>query len=182
MKKYSKGTTLIEIIASLAMISVVLIFMFNILSDLKAEDRASTKGSKDSIERASYTRIIQNDFIKLHLAQIDKCSSSALICLTFTFREYDFAPNTYKTLEVFDNYIVYDNERWEIESTKFVKSKANFCYRSEYGGGSYIKIVIPTKLNHATSKNLDLELTYATDGRFYVNTAVLNTAITRICD
>ena len=70
MKRKSKGTTLIEIMVSLALISIVLIFVFNILADLKSEDRESTRGPEDSIKRASYTRIIQNDFIMNQKARI----------------------------------------------------------------------------------------------------------------
>jgi hypothetical protein len=175
MKKYSKGTTLIEIMVSLALISVVLIFMFNILSDLKVEDRESTRGSEDSVERASYTRIIQNDFINLGLKSISYCSApDSLFCYSFVFNN-----NTTKTLEIYTKddkgVIIYDNEKWTLDSTTFNKDKAKFCYQESKQQDpihnsqgvdakfQLIRIYIPTYLNPSTSRKLDLELTYTTE-------------------
>ena len=172
MKKYSKGTTLIEIMVSLALISVVLIFMFNILSDLKVEDRESTRGSEDSVERASYTRIIQNDFINLGLKSINYCSAStSLFCYAFTFDN-----GTTKNLEVYQNVIIYDDEKWTVDSTTFNKDKSSFCVQ-EKDNYQLIKIYIPTNLNPSISRKLDIELTYATDKK-----ATVNASIPKRCD
>lgn len=164
MKKYSKGTTLIEIMVSLALISVVLIFMFNILSDLKVEDRESTRGSEDSIERASYSRIIQNDFINLGLKSINYCGASgSLFCYEFTFNNGDI-----KHLEVYQNVIIYNDEKWTVDSTTFNRDKATFCVQ-EKNNYQLIKIYIPTNLNPSISRKLDLELTYVTDKKASVD-------------
>ena len=172
MKKYSKGTTLIEIMVSLALISVVLIFMFNILSDLKVEDRESTRGSEDSVERASYTRIIQNDLINLGLKDVKYCGvSGTIICYTFTFDS-----GSPKNLEVYDNYIIYDNEKWVLDSTTFNKAKSSFCVQ-ESENYQLIRIIIPTNLNPSLSRKLDIEVTYAANKK-----ATIASNITKNCN
>ena len=166
MKKYSKGTTLVEIIVSLALISVVLVFMFNMLSDLKAEDRLSTKGSRDSIERASYMRIIQNDIIKKNLYGVydENCSSrNSFLCLKLDFRQ-ELAHPIIKELRVYKNKVVYDGETWELDSTEYDLNNATYCYKAASGTNrAYIKINIPTKANPNTTRKLDFELTFSTD-------------------
>ena len=138
--------------------------MFNILSDLKVEDRESTRGSEDSIERASYSRIIQNDFINLGIKSISNCSApSSLFCYSFLFNNNDT-----KTLEVYPNYIIYDDEKWTLDSTTFNESKSKFCVQ-EKENYQLIRIYIPTNLNPSTSRKLDLELTYATDKKATVS-------------
>ena len=64
MKKLNnKGVTLIELIVSLALISIVMVFIFNLLIDLKAEDSLSSKRSTDALNRSTIIRLIQNDFL-----------------------------------------------------------------------------------------------------------------------
>ena len=162
MKRKSKGTTLIEIMVSLALISIVLIFVFNILADLKSEDRESTRGAEDSIKRASYTRIIQNDFIMNQLSGVSNCgSSSNTLCFKFSFKK-----SGEKQLKITENKVIYDNEQWTLESSKYNldKSKTKFCYFPTGGSNDHLlKIIIPTNLNPNLSRKLDIELTYASD-------------------
>ena len=53
MKLNSKGMTLTEVIAALIILSIVMIFLFNILSDLRYEDYLSLSRNEDSINRAN---------------------------------------------------------------------------------------------------------------------------------
>lgn len=164
MKSKSKGTTLVEILVSLAMISIVLIFIFNILSDLKVEDRESTKGSRDSIERASYTRIIQNDFIINKLTNVNSCGTN---CYRFTFKT-----GSSKNLQVNSNEVIYGDEKWTLDSTTFNFGKRKVCnYRNR--GNSMFLLIIPTNLNPNTSRKLDLELSYAASYDVVVQSSLL---------
>ena len=180
MKRKSKGTTLIEIMVSLALISVVLIFIFNILADLKSEDRESTRGSRDSIKRASYTRIIQNDFIMLQLNKVAKCDmSGSLFCFQFSFKK-----DSPKKLVVYKDKIVYADEQWTLESSEYSKENSKFCYERTDSGDSHnhlLKITIPTKLNPNMSRKLDVELTYSSDYVIQVE-GILPSVINNSCN
>ena len=85
----SKGMTLVEIMISVTMISLVMIFTFNILSDMKSENSQATRRSTDSINRATIIRIVQNDFIYKTLIKVEGCpiNSSILYCYKFTYSD-----------------------------------------------------------------------------------------------
>ena len=58
-----KGMTLMEVLVSLVLISIVMIFVVNLLSDLKNEDVLSNKRNEDTLTRASLINVIQSDLI-----------------------------------------------------------------------------------------------------------------------
>ena len=58
-----KGMTLMEVLVSLVLISIVMIFVVNLLSDLKNEGILSNKRNTDSLTRASLINVIQGDLI-----------------------------------------------------------------------------------------------------------------------
>ena len=62
-----KGLTLVELIFSLALISIIMVFIFNLIGDLKTEDSLSKTRSEDSLTRSTVINLIQNDFIKIDL-------------------------------------------------------------------------------------------------------------------
>ena len=171
MKKVSKGTTLVEIMISVMLISVILIFIFNILADLKAEDNLASKRSEDALARASYTRIIQNDFINNVLTGVNSCSDG-LICLNFTFKN-----NTQKQLKIYDKYIVYDNEKWSLTYGSYSKDNAEIEYRYSSTTSSnpdlikysYLKIIVPVIYNTLSNRKYDLELVYNSEGNLNIN-------------
>ena len=61
MKK--NGMTLVEIILAVALISLVMIFVFNILVDLRQEETFSSYKSSDQINRSIITKRIQDDIL-----------------------------------------------------------------------------------------------------------------------
>ena len=171
MKKISKGTTLVEIMLSVILISIVLIFIFNILVDLKEENSLSSKRSSDSISRASYTRIIQNDFINLDLTGVSGCNEG-LVCFNFNYKR-----SQPKKLIVYNDYIIYDNEKWSISTGHYVKEKSKFCYQNSLDNISdeailndelvknyhLMKIFVPASKNASSNRNFDLELTHVSE-------------------
>ena len=58
-----KGMTLMEVLVSLVLISIVMIFIVNLLSDLKNEGILSNKRNEDSLTRASLINVIEADLI-----------------------------------------------------------------------------------------------------------------------
>ena len=167
MYKVSKGTTLVEIMVSVMLISVILIFVFNILADLKNEDALSSKRSEDAIARASYTRIIQNDFIESTLIGVSPCNEG-ILCLNFNYRKN----NVTKKLIIFDKYIVYDDEKWQLSYGNYIKNEASITYKvatrdaallsdSDVVNSSYLKIFVPVTYNTTSNRKYDLELVYS---------------------
>ena len=70
----NKGFTLIEIMVSISLIAIVLVFMFNLLGDIKRENALSNNDIADALNRATITRIIQNDFIEKNLTIVNTCN------------------------------------------------------------------------------------------------------------
>ena len=168
MNKKSNGTTLIEIIVSIILISFVMIFLFNILVDLKSENDLTSKKSTDALNRASYTRIIQNDFINLGLKGITNCSNG-IFCLTFTFDN-----NTSKRFIVESNSVIYADEKWEISSGNYIRNNIKFVYKVATTNSSelatpdvknyhLLKIVIPVTMNLSSNRKYDVEITNVSD-------------------
>ena len=172
MNKKSKGTTLIEIMISILLISIIMVFLFNILVNIKEEYNLSTKRSGDTINRASYTRIIQNDLINLKLIGISNCSNGKL-CIVFKFSD-----NIQKDLIINDKSIVYDNEIWELSSGQYDIDKSTFNYLvattdpSELSQPNVInyymlKIIVPVQNDVFSNKKFDFEITSV--GKNYLN-------------
>ena len=58
-----KGMTLMEVLVSLVLISIVMIFIVNLLSDLKNEGILSNRRNEDSLTRASFINVTEAEFI-----------------------------------------------------------------------------------------------------------------------
>lgn len=128
----NKGTTLIEILISVVLISVIMVFMFNILVDLKNEETLSTQKSNDTLNRSSIIHLIQNDMISKELSSVTFCQDSTDNCdenhLYFTFTYKD---NTKKVLKVYTKYLVYDDEIWNLDNGKYLLSDMTYCFKND---------------------------------------------------
>ena len=182
MNKYSKGTTLIEILVSVVLISVVMIFMFNILVDLKAENDLASKRSTDSINRASFTRIIQNDFITYGLKGVSTCSGG-ILCLNFTLDN-----NQTKRFIVEAQSVIYDGEKWQISSGNYIRNNIKLLYKVGTTNTSLLakpdvvnyhllKIVIPSVQNTNSNRKFDIEITHVGNKALQLNCQSLSNYI-----
>ena len=123
-----KGITLVEIVISVALISVVMLFLFRLLTDMQYErDHASYAKSNQQV-RASIIEHIQNDFRILGLKNVTISPDNRSI--NFTFEN-----NVTKTLTITEYSLKYaDEETWELkkdnEDTKIeiakIKMERNF--------------------------------------------------------
>ena len=150
----NKGTTIVEIIVSIALISIILIFIFNLLSSLKNEDYLSNARIQDSLKRTEIIHIIQNDFIYkgLSKAEVDKCGNN--ICATFTFND-----DTEKNLEVKENELIYDDEIW-IMNGKLLLNEVTYCYLLNDNGYNLFKLIIPEEHDASSYRKLTIDLIY----------------------
>ena len=105
MKLNKKGMTLVEIIISIALISIVLIFLFSLLVDVKDMNDEASINSDYLINKALMLKNIEED--------LDKATTKLKI----------------NTCEIGNFYTTYDTYKNDLE----VKQKANECISFDFG-------------------------------------------------
>ena len=65
-----KGFTLMELMISISLVSIVMVFTLNLLNDIRAEEALGTNKTADLTNRTIITRIVQDDFYQKGIAQI----------------------------------------------------------------------------------------------------------------
>ncbi len=83
MKK-NKGLTLIELIVSIALISIVVVFLFQLLIELKYQDLGNTSKVEYKVAATVITKKIQNILMEEQVDLIETCDSTNT-CLKITF-------------------------------------------------------------------------------------------------
>ena len=178
-----KGMTLMEVLVSLVLISIVMIFIVNLLSDLKNEGILSNRRNEDSLTRASFINVNEADLINSdnYLVKFKKeCNQSANATSKRCYQFY-FKNNTVKTLYVTGSYIAYGTynlsnnthsmEKWDLNYGTYDTSRIVVRYVNNSNGyqtPSLLTIHIPVNGVDAAAKNkFDVEITaLSTTGRF----------------
>lgn len=171
----NKGTTLIEVLISVVLIATIMIFMFNILVDLRNEESLSTKKSTDTLNRSSIIHLIQNDITMKGISEIafNDTSTDEEHPLSFTFT---FKDNIKKDLKVYAKYLVYDNERWSLSSGEYLLSDIKYCYQNNVTVNStlvtspyyYLNINIPVSHDATSKRKYDIDITIMDKGTITV--------------
>lgn len=165
----NKGTTLIEILISVVLIATIMVFMFNLLVDLKNEESLSTRKSTDTLNRSSIIHLIQNDMISKGVSAVAFCNNTSDSCdsnhLYFTFTYKD---NTIKTLKIFTDYLVYDNEIWELSNGKYLLTDITYCYKNDAKSDNtseavtspyyFLNINIPVSHDASSKRKYDIDI------------------------
>ncbi len=151
----SKGLTIVELLVSIILLSIIMIFVFSLLIDVRQEELRSNFSSKDVINRSIIIRDIQKDFIEKGISNVTLTETST----TQTF-EFTFLDSTDKTLIVTADSVKYGNELWKISSAKYDLDKT--CYLNESKGDKDITTIQigPDLTNRSIYDNvlLDIEL------------------------
>ncbi len=100
--KNNKGVTLVEIIVSVVLISIVVIFIFNLMITVKNLNDTSNTSSTNIINKGIIIKKIEADFQNLGLVAVNKCigtetagvmvqnyNKDAYYCLKFTYNQTD---------------------------------------------------------------------------------------------
>ena len=103
-----KGITLIEIIVSIGLISIVMIYLFNLLVDMQYEEDHSSYAKDNVVNRATIIRIVQDDFMKYGLQAVNQYTSDSI---SFTFND-----GSIRTMNITANSISYNGETWLLDS------------------------------------------------------------------
>lgn len=78
MKLDNKGITLVEIIISVALIAIVLIFLFTLLIQINNENSDNEIKSSYLVNQSSFIKQIEEDFLDYHLIDGGKCSDRGI--------------------------------------------------------------------------------------------------------
>lgn len=169
----NRGMTLMEVLVSLVLISIVMIFVVNLLSDLKNEDILSSKRNEDTLTRASVINVIQGDLINSdnYLETFIKKSTDSGYTTCSAFKFYNKSSNTHngitKYLCVHDTFIAYGTagklEKWDLSYGSYDLSNITYKYVSRVNGNdspTLLAIHIPVLGIDSSAKNkYSIELT-----------------------
>lgn len=84
-KMNNKGSTLLELIISIALISVILVFMVRLLVDLNDSETNNKYAKKNQVIRAEILRTIENDLQNKIITDIRDNSTTSNLIITFKF-------------------------------------------------------------------------------------------------
>lgn len=168
MKLNNKGITLVELIVSISLISIVLMFLFRLLVDIRYSENSTDFNRANQQTRAVILKTIQKDFLeKKVVGLVDKTPNEGEFIIEFLY-----ADHTRGRLSVTTDNLTYTNnegtEKWNLESeTEGTRLGINCVSYSTSlplnleGEFFYMKMTIPVIVN-ARKKNYidDLEFFY----------------------
>lgn len=165
MKKLNKkGNTLIELIISIALMSIVLVFLMHLLVDLNNTNTNNKFAKNNQINRAEIIRFIERDLNKNTLTKVlDRSTSDALII------EFSFESGKNSTITATNKTFTYEDSEdykrsWTMKDATLSK-KANVLYNFDdriYTLQIDIEIYTPNDSNKEGSNNIidDILLSY----------------------
>ena len=134
MKKLNKkGNTLIELIISIALMSIVLVFLMHLLIDLNNTNTNNKFAKNNQINRTEIIKFIEQDLNKNTLTKIEDNSTSNTLIIKFLFKD-----NKESTITATNNTFTYENSEnykrlWTMKDATINTKKATVLYRE----GSY---------------------------------------------
>lgn len=151
-----KGTTLAELIISIALISVVLLFMIKLLIDLNDAETNNTYAKDNQINRAEILRMIGNDLNNKNIVSINDSGSNE----TKLVINIEFTDRTISTIEAEEKKIKYTdsdgkNRTWNIEGGTIYTKKVNVYYMKDNNtsGKNYYSLSIDIEIHTTNEKN-----------------------------
>lgn len=119
-----RGITLVEVVVSIGLISVVMLFLFNLLIDMQFEEDHASFSKKNQVARASIIKLIQNDFMNLNLTDAIQNKSQGRVEITLTYATLS------KQIVVTQKNINYNNEEvWDIADENATFDLANISIK-----------------------------------------------------
>ena len=135
MKLNKNGMTLVELIISVALLSVVLSFLFKILLDVKYESDESGFAISNQVNRAEIIKEIQNDLIYsdgIKSISIDNDTNKVAITLPDDTTKYVTIGTDLKTL-------TYEDKKWTIRDANYEFGDIELVVMHS----CYVKVKIP---------------------------------------
>lgn len=158
-----RGITLVEFIVSLALVAMVMLFLFNLLLDVQYASKNGGFAKDNQMNRASILRSVMDDFNNLGLVGLEDASTSEEeLKLVFSFRD-----STTKTLTVEQKKIKYGDEVWSMKSSNknavydtncipyHFTEQADVCNGEECSDYFSVHIRIPVSISNHTENIMD---------------------------
>ncbi len=152
-----KGVTLIEVIISIALVSVVLVFMFKLVIELNNAQTNTTYAKENQMVRVEILRAINNDIISKTLTGIDDSgSTSSNLVIKFTFS--DSSTSTIQASSTEFSYISSSGvtRTWDmVDCTIYTRSATVYFAKDAniYAFNIDIEIHTENESNNASSNN-----------------------------
>ncbi|MEG0977344.1 MAG: prepilin-type N-terminal cleavage/methylation domain-containing protein [Clostridia bacterium] len=166
MKKLNKkGTTLVELIISVALISVVLMFMFKLLIDINNDQTNNTFANKNQINRAEIIKTIETDLTNKTIKGINSNGSNKTnLNINFSFSDGSTSKiiateNSFIYKSKTSNNIETTNKKWTIESATLYTNSAKVYY---------------SKDNNFYTLNINIEIHTTNDKNTFNNNNILD--------
>ena len=125
----NKGMTLVELIVSITIISIILVFLINLLITVKNYDNQAQSSSTLLINQSLITREDQYDIINYNLKGVSSCNSSDLTSGNPLNIVPSNASNVYCVKLIYNNAPNSENNGYLLQ------------YRYEYNDGTYKNVV-----------------------------------------
>jgi len=107
-----KGMTLLEIVISIALISVIMLFLFSLLNDIQYESKHSSYAKDFLVSRATIIKDVQEDILNNNITNVMQVSSNENKTDVHFFKN----DTSIMSLEVESKKITYKNVLGEVES------------------------------------------------------------------
>ncbi len=142
MKLNNKGLTLIELIISVVLISVVMLFMYGLLNDANDENNDNSFARDNQINRSEIIKEVEEEFLTRRIDLTDIVDESTDDTLKATFK---FSDGTSSVIEARQDNLRYTNtkgemRKWTMQNATLNIDKAALRYdksSSEAGKGIY---------------------------------------------
>jgi hypothetical protein len=180
--KNKKGSSLAELIISIALLSVVLAFMMKMLLDVNNARKNVSYAKDNQIKRAEIIKLIQEDFMDKDIYSIIKTeSTSEKLVIEFLF---DNNANSKGILQITPTTLTYTpssgtTKKWTMPDTATLsinddKSKIVYC-NTNNANGNKVSFIINIEVytendNNSSSKNNiadDIQISHILDKKKY---------------
>ena len=166
MKILNKGFTLVEMLATIIMISIVMSLLLSLINIVKREDLNTNYTYQYELNKLKFIRDIQNDLNNHKLISIEDLSKEKELEIKFNFEDqYTILKTSGK------QFLYYQNEevinKWELANDIKIDKCAQYIYNyDDENNNYYFKINIPL-LRKAYFDNL--EITYSANSKMITN-------------
>lgn len=161
-----KGSSLVELVISIALMSVVLVFMMKLLVDLNNTETNNSYAKKNEVIRSEIIRVIGNDLNENILSSVSTTTGSSLVI------EFKFS-NTTSKIKIDNNTLTYTSvagktRKWTLKQGKFNKSCVDYKMGEANGLAAFeigIQVHTSNDLNKEMNNNIldDILISYAGD-------------------
>lgn len=160
MKLNQKGMTLVEIIISVGLIAMVMVFLFKILVDIRHESTISSTNTKDMVNRTEIISKIQDQIIDDELREITITGNANERTITLT--------TSTKKLEIkaTEKQIHFGDQTWELQDSNATYDLCHIATELVEDGSKpnshfYVRLLIPVTSNHDEAHSpYDIEISY----------------------